>query len=67
MDAATPQCLTAPSMSSTGSSLFPLALGSGCLIGCKHLNDLSYSVDFLSIIPAKLFALLPGWQAFQVI
>lgn len=29
---------------------FSLALGSGCLIKCKHLNDLSYSVYFLSII-----------------
>lgn len=46
---------------------FSLALGSGCLIKCKHLNDLSYSVDFLSIILAKLFALLTSWQAFQVI
>lgn len=46
---------------------FSLALGSGCLIKCKHLNDLSYSVDFLSIILTKLFALLTSWQAFQVI
>lgn len=43
-----------------------LALGSGCLIKCKHLNELSYSVDFLSVILAKLFALLPSRQAFQV-
>lgn len=62
-----PQRLTAPSMSSTGSLLFPLALSSGCLIECKHLNDLSYLVDFLSVILAKLFALLLSWQAFQVI
>jgi len=47
-------------------SPFSLALGSGCLIKCKHLNDLSYSVDFLSIILAKLFAVLTSWQAFQV-
>lgn len=33
---------------------------------CKHPNDLSSSVDFLSIIPAKLFALLTSCQAFQV-
>lgn len=46
---------------------FSLALGSGCLIKCKHLNDLSYSVDFLSIILTKLFTLLTSWQAFQVI
>lgn len=46
---------------------FSLALGSGCLIKCKHLNDLSCSVDFLSIILAKLFALLTSWQVFQVI
>lgn len=45
---------------------FALALGTGCLIKCKHLNDLSPSVDFLSIIPAKLFALLTSCQAFQV-
>lgn len=46
---------------------FALALGSGCLIKCKHLNDLSPSVvDFLSVIPAKLFALLTSCQAFQV-
>lgn len=46
---------------------FALALGSGCLIKCKHLNDLSSSaLDFLSIIPAKLFALLTGCQALQV-
>lgn len=42
-----------------------LALASACLIKCKHLNELSYSVDFLSIILAKLFALLTSWQAFQ--